>query len=240
MNEKEKLFEALNDAMVNLDEERVLELTQAALQDERSPLEILDNGLVGGIRIIGDKFEKDEFTLAHMVIGADIMEKAVAILEPAFQKSQEKREFKAKAIIGTAEGDIHDIGKKILATLLRANGYEVIDLGRDVPNTTFIEQVEAENPDFLCMSALMTTTVANQQKVIELLKEQNLREGVRVMVGGAALSPEMANKIGADGYGESAVEGVAVMNRIILSSSLSVKEKEPVPVEAAKQGKSSQ
>ena len=240
MNEKEKLLETLSDAMVNLDEERVLELTKNALDQDFNPLEILDKGLVNGIRIIGDKFEKDEFTLAHMVIGADVMEKAVALLEPAFQKSQQKREFKAKVIIGTAEGDIHDIGKKILATLLRANSYEVIDLGRDVPNTTFIEQVKAENPDFLCMSALMTTTVTNQQKVIGLLKEHGLRDGVRVMVGGAALSPEMANKVGADGYGESAVEGVAVMNRIILSSSLSVKDKKPVPVEVAKQRESSQ
>jgi corrinoid protein of di/trimethylamine methyltransferase len=240
MNERENLFETLNEAMVNLEEERVLELTQAALNDRCSPLEILDKGLVGGIRIIGDKFEKDEFTLAHMVIGADIMEKAVAILEPAFQKSQQKREFKAKVIIGTAEGDIHDIGKKILATLLRVNGYEVIDLGRDVPNITFIEQVKTQNPDFLCMSALMTTTVANQQKVIELLKEQDLRDGVRVLVGGAALSPELTNKMGADGYGESAVEGVAVMNRIVLSSSLSAPDKEPVPVEVAKQRESSQ
>jgi len=239
MNETEKLFETINDAMVNLDEERVLELTQAALANERSPLEILDNGLVSGIRIIGDKFEKDEFTLAHMVIGADIMEKAVAILEPAFQRSQQKREFKAKVIIGTAEGDIHDIGKKILATLLQANGYEVIDLGRDVSNTTFIEQVKTENPDFLCMSALMTTTVANHQKVIQLLIEHDLRESVRVMVGGAALSPELANRVGADGYGESAVEGVAVMNRIILSSSLAVTAKEPVPVTVTKQRESS-
>lgn len=234
MSEIAGLCSELSDALVDLDEEKVLSLTRGALNQGSNPLTVIDTGLGDGMKRIGERYAAGDFTLPHMVIGADIMQRAVAILEPALQRDDYKREFKAKVIIGTAEGDIHDIGKKIVATLLRANGYEVIDLGRDVPNTEFIEKVKAENPDFLGMSALMTTTVANQQKVIELLQNHGLRDRVRVIVGGAAVMPGMAEQIGADGYGESAAEGVAVMNRILLSRSCLTREVEKIPVEARK------
>ncbi len=210
-----RLLNQISQALLGLDEERVLHLTSEALQEGLSPLEVLENGLAEGIRQIGDKYAAREFTLPHMVIGADIMQRAVALLQPNLAASQQKREFKAKVIIGTAEGDIHDIGKKIVATLLRANGYEVVDLGRDVPNTEFLEKTKTDAPDFLCMSALMTTTVANQQKVIEMLQGEGLRSKVRVIVGGAAVTPESANRIGADGYGESACEGVSVIGGLL-------------------------
>ena len=210
-----ELFNQLSEALFNLDENRVLLLTTESLEDGQNPLEIIEDGLAEGIRRIGEKFAAGEFTLPHMVIGADIMQRAVGILEPALEKTQQKRQFKAKVIIGTAEGDIHDIGKKIVATLLRANGYEVIDLGRDVPNTRFLSKIEEESPDFLCMSALMTTTVSNQQKVIQLLEKEGLRANVQVVVGGAAVSPDSAHQMGADGYGESASEGVAVIDGML-------------------------
>jgi corrinoid protein of di/trimethylamine methyltransferase len=228
------LCSELRDALVDLDEEKVLAKTKTAFDEGLNPLQVIDFGLGEGMKQIGEKYAAGDFTLPHMVIGADIMQRAVGLLEPALQRDHQKREFRAKVVIGTAEGDIHDIGKKIVATLLRANGYEVIDLGRDVPNTEFVERVKAENPDFLGMSALMTTTVTNQQKVIELLQSQGLRERVRVIVGGAAVMPETARHIGADGYGESAAEGVAVMNRILISKSCTTSEKEKVPVEAGK------
>lgn len=209
------LTEQLSQALLDLDEKRVLQLTNDALKQGSNPLEILERSLATGIRQIGEKFAAGEFILPHMVIGADIMQRAVSILEPALKASQQKREYKAKVVIGTAEGDIHDIGKKIVATLLRANGYEVVDLGRDVLNTTFVDRVKTEAPQFLCMSALMTTTVASQEKVIRMLHQEGLRDRVRVIVGGAAVTPDSAAHMGADGYGESAVEGIAVISSLL-------------------------
>lgn len=209
------LFDQLSEALFNLEEERVMHLTLKGIEDGENPLEIIENGLAEGIRRIGEKFASGEFTLPHMVIGADIMQRAISTLEPALEETRQKRQFKAKVLIGTAEGDIHDIGKKIVATLLRANGYEVIDLGRDVPNDRFLEKTKKESPDFLCMSALMTTTVSNQQKVIQLLTNEGIRDSVRVIVGGAAVSLDSARTMGADGYAESASEGVAVITGML-------------------------
>lgn len=207
-----ELLNQLSDALLGLDEDRVLRLTTQALERGLDPLAVLEEGLTQGIRCIGNTFAAGQFVLPHMIIGADIMQRAVSLLEPALKASQQEREYKAKIIIGTAEGDIHDIGKKIVATLLRANGYDVIDLGRDVPNTQFLETAKKEAPDFLCISALMTTTVANQEKVIQLLQDEGLRDRVRVIVGGAAVTPASAKHMKADGYGESASEAVAVID----------------------------
>jgi len=215
VDKKENFYESISDALVDLDEEQVLTLTQRGLEQGLDPLEILERGLSDGIRRIGDSYATGNITLPHMVICADIMQRAVLILEPEIEKSQKKRRFKGKVIIGTVEGDIHDIGKKIVATLLKANGYEVIDLGRDVPNTKFVEQVRLENPQFLCLSALMTTTVVNQKVVIELLEMEFLRDRVRVIVGGAGVTRERAIQMGADGYGENASEGVSVMEEFL-------------------------
>lgn len=215
MNGKEDFYKLISNALVDLDEEQVFTLTQRGLEQGLDPLEILERGLSDGIRRIGDSYAAGNITLPHMVICADIMQRAVLILEPEIEKSQKKRRFKGKVIIGTVEGDIHDIGKKIVATLLKANGYEVIDLGRDVPNTKFVEQVRLENPKFLCLSALMTTTVVNQKVVIELLEMEFLRDRVRVIVGGAGVTRERAIQMGADGYGENASEGVSVMEEFL-------------------------
>jgi corrinoid protein of di/trimethylamine methyltransferase len=215
VNQKENFYKLMSNALVDLDEEQVLTLTQRGLEQGLDPLEILERGLSDGIRRIGDNYAVGNITLPHMVICADIMQRAVLILEPEIEKSQKKRRFKGKVIIGTVEGDIHDIGKKIVATLLKANGYEVIDLGRDVPNTKFVEQVRLENPQFLCLSALMTTTVVNQKAVIELLEMEFLRDRVRVIVGGAGVTRERAIQMGADGYGENASEGVSVMEEFL-------------------------
>lgn len=215
MNGEDDLYKLISDALVDLDEEQVLTLTQRGLEQGLDPLEILERGLSDGIRRIGDSYAAGNITLPHMVICADIMQRAVLILEPEIEKSQKKRRFKGKVIIGTVEGDIHDIGKKIVATLLKANGYEVIDLGRDVPNTKFVEQVRLENPQFLCLSALMTTTVVNQKAVIELLEMEFLRDRVCVIVGGAGVTRERAIQMGADGYGENASEGVSVMEEFL-------------------------
>jgi trimethylamine corrinoid protein len=216
VNEASDICARVSSALFELDEEQVFGLTKRAIDGGLEPLQILERGLADGIRRIGDGFASGELTLPHMVIGADIMQRAVGILEPEMIRSKQERTFKGKVVIGTVEGDIHDIGKKIVATLLRASGYDVVDLGRDVPNACFIERVVGERPDFLCMSALMTTTVTNQRDVIERLENAGLRNDVRVIVGGAAVTQEMAVRIGADGYGESAAEGVAVMDQQLI------------------------
>jgi corrinoid protein of di/trimethylamine methyltransferase len=217
VNQKEDFFKLMSNALVDLDEDQVINLTQRGLDQGLNPLEILEKGLSDGIRRIGESYAARDITLPYMVIGADIMQTAVSILEPEIEKSQKRRIFKGKVIIGTVEGDIHDIGKKIVATLLKANGYEVIDLGRDVPTTKFVEQVRLENPNFLCLSALMTTTVFNQRAVIELLEKQFLRDRVRIIVGGAGVTRERAMEMGADGYGENASEAVSVIEELLAS-----------------------
>jgi corrinoid protein of di/trimethylamine methyltransferase len=225
---EKEIYRKLSNALVSLDEGEVLALTENAMDLKLNPLDIIEKGLTDGIRRIGDKYASGDLFLPHMVIGADVMEKAVKILEPALKESEQKRVFTGKVVVGTVEGDIHDIGKKILVTLLRAKGYEVIDLGRDVPNQEFVEHVEQERPDFLCLSALMTTTVTSQQAVIEALKKRGLRDRVRVIVGGAAVTPELAEQIGAEGYGESAAKGVELIEEFLIERLVGSQEKDTV------------
>jgi corrinoid protein of di/trimethylamine methyltransferase len=215
MSENNTILAQLGSALFELDEEEVLRLTKMAMEEGLNPLDILEKGLAEGIRRIGDSFASGDLTLPHMIIGADIMQRALGILEPVLVGSQAERSFKAKVVIGTVEGDIHDIGKKIVTTLLRAHGYDVVDLGRDVPNAHFAQQVVSERPEFVCMSALMTTTVTNQEEVIRLLDQAGVRGKVRVLVGGAAVMEEMAKRVGADGYAETASEGVALMDQML-------------------------
>jgi corrinoid protein of di/trimethylamine methyltransferase len=191
--------------------ERAIELARKSITLEYDPLKVIDDGFVKGIKRVGELWEEGTYFLPELVLGAEAMKGALSILQPIlFQKDIQRKES-GKVIIGTVQGDIHDIGKTIVATMLSAHGFEVVDLGVDVPNHVFVQKAKEQKVDFLCMSSLLTTTMQNQAKVIEELVKAKIRENLKVMVGGAPTSQQWAKQIGADLYAENAVEAVKVV-----------------------------
>lgn len=170
---------------------------------------------IKAIRQAGDLFEQGEFFLPQLLLSARAMQAALDIFFPKSDpNSRTSRMSRGKVIAGTVQGDIHEIGKNLVCALLSANGFEVIDLGADVPLERFIEETHQQNPDFLALSALLTTTMVNQKKVIDLLVQENLRKSVKVLVGGAPVTSGWAEEIGADGYAPDAARAVEVAMRL--------------------------
>ena len=214
----DELFSRMVQAVIDGEKERAVELAQEALHLEVPPLEAINKGYIVGIQKVGELFEKGDFFLPELVMGAEAMQAALAVLEPELKRRHQERERLGSAIAGTVEGDIHEIGKRLVCTMLVANGFDVLDLGPDVATETFIEKVRELEPDLLLLSALMTTTMPEQKSVIEALKGAGLRDRVKVMVGGAAVSPSWAEEIGADGYAENAIEAVEVAKGLVEAS----------------------
>lgn len=178
-------------------------------QDENiDPLETIEGGYVPGLREAGRLWDEGELFLPELVLAAEAMKAASAILQPALSASGQRQSVRGKVVIGTIEGDIHDIGKTLVATMLSANGYETRDLGADVPVQKFVEEAESFGANFICISALLTTTMAGQRRVIDLLKDRAVRDKYRVLVGGAPCNEKWAAQIGADGYAGDAVSTV--------------------------------
>jgi len=211
----EELYAQMKQTVIDGEVEDAEALAQKGLDAGLPAADILDQGFVKGIEEVGDLFGKGEFFLPELVQGAEAMKAAVAVLQPALDASGGGRKALGKAVAGTVAGDIHEIGKTIVCSMLSAAGFTVTDVGCDVPVETFVERVQAESPDLLLLSALLTTTMPNQQKTIEALKEAGLREGVKVMIGGAPTTRAWADEIGADGYAEDAIEAVATAKSIL-------------------------
>jgi len=176
----------------------VLELTQSALENNIPPEVIIAEGLTAGMQVVGEKFSTKEYFIPDMLASAEAVGAAMDILKPYLEASNVAT--KGKFAIATVKGDIHDIGKNIVAILIRGTGYEVNDLGIDVPTERIVEVVREYKPDFLGLSALLTTTMVVMGEVIEVLKENGLRDKVKILIGGAAVSNEYAQEIGADAY----------------------------------------
>lgn len=209
------LFDTLRSALLSFEEEKFIETVKRSLEEKISPLEII-NALTKALEEIGRKFEEGEIFLVHLVMAGEMVKKAVSeYLEPLLKKVKIERKTLGKVVIGTVSGDIHDIGKNIVAALLFSAGFEVIDLGKDVSVEEFIRAVEEYNPSILGLSALLSTTLPVQREVIESLKKKGLRDRVKVIVGGAPVTAEWAEQIGADGYAEDAVEAVKVAKRLL-------------------------
>jgi len=184
----------------------VVELTQEAL-DKKIPLEtIINQGLTAGMQVVGDKYDKKEYFIPDMLASAEAVGAAMDILKPYLEASDV--ETKGKFVIATVKGDIHDIGKNIVAILLKGAGYEVNDLGSDVATDKIVEVVREDNPDFVGFSALLTTTMVVMGEIVEALKDNGLRDKVKVLIGGAAVSDEYAQEIGADAYCADGFEAV--------------------------------
>jgi corrinoid protein of di/trimethylamine methyltransferase len=200
---KDILFQELSDAVVELEEERAAELAREVIEAEIDAYEAVDQGLAQGMERAGKLFEEDEYFVPELLIAADAMYAGIEILRPHIKA--DSANVPGKIIIGVVEGDTHDIGKNLVKIILEARGFEVHDLGRDVAPADFVARARDVDADIIGLSTLMTTTMAGMTKVVELLKEAGLKERVKVMVGGAPISPSFARKIGADGYSANAV-----------------------------------
>ena len=189
----------------------VVELTRSALEKKVPPEEIIST-LTAGMRVVGEKFTTKEYFIPDMLASAEAVGEAMEILKPLLEAA--KVETKGKFAIATVQGDIHDIGKNIVAILLKGAGYEVSDLGTDVPTKKIIEFVKKENPDYLGLSALLTTTMTEMGVVIEALKDNGLRDKVKVLIGGAAVSDDYAREIGADAYCLDGFQAIRVLDSL--------------------------
>jgi 5-methyltetrahydrofolate--homocysteine methyltransferase len=188
----------------------VVELTRLALEKNVSPADIISQALTAGMRVVGEKFSAKEYFIPDMLASADAVGEAMEILKPLLEASDV--ETKGKFAIATVKGDIHDIGKNIVAILLRGAGYEVYDLGADTPAEKIVDFVRKESPDYLGLSALLTTTMPEMGVVIEALKGKGLRNSVKVLIGGAAVSDDYAREIGADAYCVDSFQAVKVLD----------------------------
>ena len=207
----EKCFESV----LQGNKEQAIELAQKSIELQYDPVKVIDEGFVKGIKRVGELWEEGTYFLPELVLGAEAVKSALLVLQPILLERNIHRKASGRVIIGTVQGDIHDIGKTIVATMLSANGFEVVDLGVDVPNHIFVEKTKEHKVDFLCMSSLLTTTMQNQARVIEELIKAKVRENIKVMVGGAPTSQEWANEIAADLYAENAVEAVKVAKSVL-------------------------
>jgi len=211
------MFEDIIRAFEELREEDVLRLVKQKLEEGYSATEVLTKGVIPGLNKVGEKYEQNEYFLAELLFAADLMNKCMEILTPLLEKEAKRAPVKGKIVIGTVKGDIHDIGKNIFATLMRASGFEVFDLGVDVSAEKFVEKVKEVKPDIVGMSALLSTTAPYFKVVIDALKEAGLRDEVFVMIGGPPLVS--AEEVGADVYCDDAFKGKIVAEEYVKKKS---------------------
>jgi len=208
-----KIFKEIADEVLKGNSDSVEVLTNKALSQDISAEDILNNGLVAGMDIVSEKFKNNEIFIPEVLISAKSMYSGLGILKPLLAESNVKS--KGKVVIGTVKGDLHDIGKNIVAMLLQGAGFDVVDLGADVPKEKFLEFVKEEQADILGMSALLTTTMIFMKDIIEMLKNAGLRENVKVIIGGAPVTESYATQIGADGYAPDAASGVDLAKKLL-------------------------
>jgi corrinoid protein of di/trimethylamine methyltransferase len=210
-----EILKQLQDIIIVGQPDQAPELARQALEAGVAPLTAIEEALNPAMQIVGERFESGEFFIPDLVMSAEAMKAAMGVFEPELMARQERRQVLGTVVIGTVEGDIHEIGKSLVATMLGAAGFQVHDLGVDVPASEFVKQVQETGANVVGLSALLTTTMRNQETVIEALKEAGLRDRVKVVIGGAPTSPDWAETIDADAYAENANEAVAVVKRLL-------------------------
>ena len=211
----QEIFKSMSRAVIDGDTDRAESLAKKSLESGINPRESIESGFTPGIREMGRLWEEGEAFLPELVMSAEAMKAGVEVLKPELEKRNESAPTLGTVIIGTIEGDIHDIGKSLVASLLSASGFQVFDLGVDVPIERFVQEAKDKNADIVGMSALLTTTMIGQKKVIEKLREIGLRDKVKVLVGGAPVSKKWAAEIGADGAPSGAMEAVQMARSIV-------------------------
>lgn len=211
----DQLFKAMAQSIIDGESEVAEKLALQALSLGIDPLDAINKGFVLGVEHVGNLFSNGDAYLPELVMAGEAMKTAVSVLEPEMTKQGIERKMLGTVVLGTIEGDIHDIGKTLVGTMLSSSGFKVFDLGVDVPVMTFVEKVREENADIIAVSALLTTTMAKQRDVIEVLEDVGLRDKVKVLVGGAPVTSNWAEEIGADGFSEDSVGAVAVAKEIL-------------------------
>ena len=211
----EDILERIRKAIKEYDIDQAKHYSQEALKAKMDPAEVIKNGPANVLKEIGDKFANGELFLPELIAASQAGEASIAVLSEEIARRAESRQSFGKCVIGTVSGDVHSIGKSIVATMLRVAGFEVTDLGVDVPTDVFIQKVKELQPQILGLSALLTTTMDEQRTIITRLKEQGLRGKVKVMVGGAPVSPQWAKEIGADAVGLDAKDAVEKALRLV-------------------------
>jgi corrinoid protein of di/trimethylamine methyltransferase len=211
----DELFQKMAQSIIDGEPETAVQLAQQAVAAGLDPLAAITHGFVAGVNQVGERFACGEAFLPELVMAGEAMKAAVGYLDPELQKRGAARQIYGKVVLATVEGDIHEIGKSLVGTMLTSSGFEVFDLGVDVPAAAIIAKTREVQADIVGLSALLTTTMINQREVIEALQQEGLRDKVKVMIGGAPVTRDWVQRIGADGYSEDAVGAVAVAKNLV-------------------------
>jgi len=213
--QSEDLFKEMAQSITDGEAEKAAELAKQAVAQGIDPLEAINKGFVAGVNYVGDQFSCGNMFLPELVMAGEAMKAAVAVLEPELTKRGTERKMLGKVVLCTVEGDIHEIGKTLVGTMLSATGFQVYDMGVDVPVMKVVEKAREVSADIIAMSALLTTTMVHQKDVIEALEDVGMRAKVKVMVGGAPVTQEWVKQIGADGYSEDAIGAARVAKQLL-------------------------
>lgn len=208
----EEMFEKLAQAVVDMEEDDVVELAEQCIAQGIDAFEAIDKGLTPGMEQAGKLFEEEEYFVPELLSCADAMNAGIEVLKPHIVTKDEG--VKPKVVIGVIEGDTHDIGKNLVKLMMETSGFDVIDLGRDVAPSAFVDEAVAKEAEIICISTLMTTTMDTIGDVVTMLEEKGIRDKFKIMVGGGPASPAFAKKIGADGYSRNAAEAVKLAKEI--------------------------
>lgn len=206
-------FEAMANAVIAGDEEKVADLTQKAVDEGLDPLNIIDEGLMNGMNVVGQRFKAAEMFIPEVLMSAKVMNAGMNIVRPLIVGGEVPS--KGKVLLGTVKGDLHEIGKKLVGMIMESSGLIVEDLGIDIAPEQFAEAIKEKKPDILGMSALLTTTMLAMKDTIEVLKEEGLRDSVKILVGGAPVSSDFAREIGADGWAPDAVSAKDLVLKLL-------------------------
>ncbi len=208
----DEIIKSMYNAMLDLDTETAQTSAQTAVKDSLDLNRFLQEGMSAAMEDIGNKFQSGEMYLPELQMSADVFQAAMQVIEPELLKLKKGYQEKKRIVIGTVRGDLHSIGKDLVATMLKTEGYEVIDLGVDISSLDFMEKAVQLNVHAIALSALLTTTMAAQKEVIEAMDTNGVRDRFKVIVGGAPVNQAWADEIGADAYGENAVAAVKIIN----------------------------
>jgi len=211
---QEQIFKNMVDSIVNLDEEKAIDLANKAIKENMNLVDVIEKGYAAGVRRVGELWEEGEYFLPELMRGAQIIQNCLNLIIPHLKKGSEEVS-KGKVVIATIEGDIHSIGKTIVGTMLRAYGYEVYDLGADVPAEKIVDIAIEKKADIIGVSALLTTTMFGQKKIIEILKERNMIDRFKVILGGAPVTKSWVKECNADGFAENAIDAVKLVRSLL-------------------------
>jgi corrinoid protein of di/trimethylamine methyltransferase len=209
----EILYKQLADAVVDMDEDAAVRLSEQAVADKVDAYEAIDLGLAKGMERAGKLFEEEEYFVPELIICSDAMNAGIAVLKPHLKQGETA--VRHRGVIGVIEGDTHDIGKNLVKIMLESSGFDILDLGRDVPPETFVDKAIETGAELILLSSLMTTTMDAMEDVVKILVKRGVRDKIKVAVGGGPISQAFADRIGADGYGKNATEAIRVCRRLV-------------------------